>query len=206
MPLTRLTRVRAAIAVALAALVAVAVAPAASAHTELTESTPSDGQTVALLDEVSLTFSSPLLDIGSELSIVDAEGAVHALEPTFPDTTTISAPVDANLPAGDAQLVWRIVAEDGHPIEGVIDFTYAPEGADATATATPEASPSASETDATSASPSASVSPTDEQPAPSPTSEPTTDDEGGVPAWIWWVVGAAVIGTGVTALVAVSRR
>nr|WP_284327331.1 hypothetical protein [Demequina litorisediminis] len=66
MPSTRLTRVRAAIAVALAALVAVAVAPAASAHTELTESTPSDGQTVALLDEVSLTFSSPLLDIGSE--------------------------------------------------------------------------------------------------------------------------------------------
>ncbi|GMA34305.1 hypothetical protein GCM10025876_05090 [Demequina litorisediminis] len=49
--------------------------------------------------------------------------------------------------------MWRIVAEDGHPIEGVIDFTYAPEGADATATATAEASPSAEETDSASPSP-----------------------------------------------------
>ncbi|WP_284327330.1 hypothetical protein [Demequina litorisediminis] len=58
--------------------------------------------------------------------------------------------------------------------------------------------------------PGSSASAADDQataePTAEPTSEPTIDDEGGVPAWIWWVVGAAVIGTGVTALVAVSRR
>ncbi|WP_159449622.1 copper resistance CopC family protein [Demequina sp. NBRC 110057] len=208
-----LARSRALVVLALAAIAAVMIAPAASAHTDLKESNPAEGASVTLLDEVSLTFTSDLLEIGNELSIVDAEGAAHALEPTFPEPTSIAATVDVDLPEGDTQLVWRVVAEDGHPIEGVIDFTYAPEGdgADATASAAPTPSPSDSPSkEARAATPSASASAvpltTDASASPSPTAAAEADDEGGVPAWIWWVVGAAVIGTGVTALVAVNRR
>ncbi|WP_062072282.1 copper resistance CopC family protein [Demequina sediminicola] len=208
MVITRVASLRAVGALVLAALATALVAPSASAHTELRSSTPAADSTVEVLDEVVLEFSSDILDIGTELSLVDAEGTSHALEATYPSTNSVSAPVPGNLTAGAVTLQWRIVAEDGHPIEGTIPFTYSP--ADAAMTEA-EASPTAGGASA-SPEPTASAVTTggliaEASPSPSPSASPAaSDEEGGIQAWVWIVVAIAVIGTAGAALIAQSRR
>ena len=202
---------RPSVVVALAALVALVIAlvpaTAANAHTDLRSSTPAEGDSVATLDEVSLQFTSTLLDIGAELSLVDAEGTTTALDPTFPAEDTVAAAVDTGLAPGEAQLVWRVVAQDGHPIEGVIDFTVAPDGASTSPSpsAEPSTPPTAAPVPSPTDSPTASAS---EAPSASPSPSPSvaTDAESANPAWLWWVVGAVVIGGAATALAMVTRR
>ncbi|WP_159449373.1 copper resistance CopC family protein [Demequina sp. NBRC 110051] len=221
MPATARPSVVVALAALVALITALVPATAAYAHTDLRSSTPAEGDSVATLDEVSLQFTSTLLDIGTELSLVDAEGTTTALEPTFPAEDTVAAAVETGLAPGDAQLVWRVVAEDGHPIEGVIDFTFVPDGATegapdgATDAGTTSPSPSAEPSDAASAAPvpSPTDSPTEsasEAPSasasPSPSPSATGDAESDNPAWLWWVVGAVVIGGAATALAMVTRR
>ncbi|WP_062388331.1 copper resistance CopC family protein [Demequina iriomotensis] len=140
---------------ALASLVgALALAAPAGAHTALVASTPEDGATVTELAEVSLEFTEQLLDIGNELAIVAPDGTRTALEIEDPVTQTVTAAVpDDALVAGDNTLAFRVVASDGHPIEGEIAFTYAPEEPVASPSASASASPSAS----ASASPSATA-------------------------------------------------
>src|SRR5690606_14734024 len=94
-------------------------------HTDLRASTPEEGATVDNVSELRLEFTGDLLEIGTELTLVDATGAEHALEASFPSTNAVTARVDGPLPDGATALQWRVVAEDGHPIEGVLSFTYA---------------------------------------------------------------------------------
>ncbi|WP_084103225.1 copper resistance protein CopC [Demequina sp. NBRC 110056] len=176
-------------------------APQASAHTELRASTPEQGSTVDELTEVRLEFSGALLDIGAELAIEDADGASHALVPEFPEDTVVTAPVDAAVAAGETTLVWRIVAEDGHPIEGTVTFTYAPEPVapaepttEPSDTAVPE--PSASAVVTPSASPSAVLL---DAPA-------TAEPEPATPGWVWPVIGVAALGAAAAAVIAAVRR
>ncbi|WP_062079078.1 copper resistance CopC family protein [Demequina globuliformis] len=209
--------VRAVIALIATAAVMIGLSPAATAHTELRSSDPEAGATVDTLDSVSLVFSSAILDIGSELILVDSAGDTHALTPEYPDPTVVSAAVDTQLPAGDTVLQWRIVAEDGHPIEGEVAFTLASTGAEANessggASAVPSATPAPSDAPL----PSATPSPVDGQliapnpdasvsPSPSPTAD--ADDDGGVAnPWVWMIVAVAVVGTAAAALIAQSRR
>ncbi len=190
-------------AAALVALVAAAVvAPPAAAHTSLVGSNPEDGATVETLDEVSLSFTEQLLEIGNELVLEAPDGTRTVLEVSDPITETITAEVPAGvLQPGENTLVWRVVAGDGHPIEGTVTFTYAP-ASSATPTPTPTASPTAS------ASPPATVAPlTTPTPSPSPSSSPTADAGGAGIPW-WWVRVAAgmLAAVGVPAVIAARRR
>lgn len=136
---------------ALATVLAIAWTTPAWAHTALDDSTPAAGETVTALDGVRLEFTGALLDIGAELTLIDPAGESTALEVDFPEPTVVAAPVESVV-AGEYTLQWRVVAEDGHPIEGEIPFTAdvpAPE---------PAASPS----------PSASAAPTPSADAGSP--------------------------------------
>jgi len=195
--LARLARAFVAV-IATAVSAAVVLGTPAAAHTELRSTTPAEGETVEQLTEVVLEFSSALLEIGAELSIVDAAGDSHVLEPTFPSDDTVSAAVEGDIAAGDAELVWRVVAEDGHPIQGTVAFVHAPlAAADSgpSADASPEAEP-------TSAVPSAS-------PEVSVTYPPMNDqssDPGGVPAWALPVIGLAALASAVVAFFALRQR
>ncbi len=99
---------------------AVMLATSAAAHTALVASTPSEGQTVTELDRVRLEFSGQLLDIGASLTVRgDSESADLVAE--FAANNVVEADVPP-LASGDYILEWRVVAEDGHPIEGAIAF------------------------------------------------------------------------------------
>ncbi|WP_159449206.1 copper resistance CopC family protein [Demequina sp. NBRC 110055] len=216
MPVAARFRLSLALAAAIAIVFAVVPATAAHAHTDLRSSTPAEGDSVATLDEVSLQFTSSLLDIGTELSLVDAEGTTTALDPTFPAEDTVAAAVESDLAPGPAQLVWRVVAEDGHPIEGVIDFTFAPEDGtvpapsvspSASASAVPLPSPTDSPSDEPTAAPSAgSTVSSSATPSPSPSASAAAGSDADNPAWLWWVVGAVVIGGAASAIAMAVRR
>ncbi|MDN4476553.1 copper resistance protein CopC [Demequina sp. SYSU T00192] len=174
----------------LAALAAVAGAlvlagAPASAHTALVSSTPAAGETVTALAEVSLEFTEQLLDIGNELAMVAPDGTRTVLAIVEPVTETITAAVpDDALGAGENVLRYRVVAGDGHPIEGEVAFTYAPP-----VEATPSAS--ASPTPSASASPSASAV---VLPTTSPTPHVTVYEEVGPNPAVYVIIGAVAAG------------
>ncbi|MGO2658514.1 copper resistance CopC family protein [Mycetocola reblochoni] len=145
-------------AVAAGALLALGLAAPAQAHDQLIGSAPSEGEVLdAAPTEVSAVFSAELLDTGATLIVADSEGVDRAIGEPEIDGDTVSVPVDDEMAPGDAEIRWRVVSSDGHPIEGVIPFSVE---AAATASATPSsaAEPSATATDEPSATPSATES------------------------------------------------
>lgn len=133
----------------------------AAAHTSLADSTPGAGDTVTELDRIRLEFTDGLLEVGTVVSVQFEDGEPQDVESEHVDAAT----VEADFPFSDAGayvIVWRVVAEDGHPIEGEIDFTFAPE--DTAPRPSPEPQPTAE---------AAPASPTPTELA-DPTPEPTT--------------------------------
>ncbi|WP_084038017.1 copper resistance protein CopC [Demequina sp. NBRC 110053] len=182
-------------------------APQAHAHSELRASSPEQGSTVQELTEVRLEFGTAILDIGAELAIEDAAGERHELAPDFSEQNTLTAPVDAELAVGDATLAWRVIGEDGHPVEGVVSFTYAPDSG-SSPTASPDSAPAAPEPSPTAAAPSASAT-SSSDPSPSAVvldSPVVAEPEPATPGWLWPVIGVAALVTAATALVLVLRR
>lgn len=191
--------------VAAVAAIALVGAPAV-AHTELRGSDPEEGATVDTLDQVRLEFSSALLDIGAELVLIDGDGVEHELTPEFPEGehAVIAAVDSAIVAAGATVLDWRIVAEDGHPIEGEINFTFDPVVEDEPA---PEQTPEAVETDEESVEPAPEEEPEPVVETTPITTEPETEEveSGGNAVWAWVLIGLAVVGLAVTAI-AMSRK
>ncbi|MEX0914160.1 MAG: copper resistance CopC family protein [Demequina sp.] len=105
-----------------ALLLAVLAGTPAMAHTQLADSSPAEGETVTSLDVVRLEFSGDLLDIGAGLRIQHGTGGETQLDVEFPEPTVVAAEVP-ELADGEHTLVWRVVSSDGHPIEGVIEFS-----------------------------------------------------------------------------------
>ncbi len=143
------------------ALVTLAAAPA-SAHTSLIDVQPGEGDTVREGTTVSLTFSDALLDLGTEISVIDSSGNPIALDVRRPEPASVAATLPA-LAAGPVTVSWRVVAGDGHPIEGTL--SYVAEGPEPSAS--DPASPSAS-APAEAALVTASLSPS---PSPQPSGE-----------------------------------
>ncbi|WP_296666143.1 copper resistance CopC family protein [Demequina sp.] len=195
---TRLRRAAAAVAAAL--LAGVLLAAPASAHTQLVASTPGEGDTVAELPEVSLEFTEQLLELGHELVLEAPDGTTTALEVAEPVTEVITATV----PGGAAQpgenvLRWRVVAEDGHPIEGIVTFTYAPV-APPTPSVSATPAPSATTSPVASPTPSATAS----SPSPSPVGAVGEDGAGGFPLGL--IVGGGALVAAAAAVALAARR
>lgn len=107
----------------LALTAAVVFAAPASAHTDIVSSDPADGQTLKKAPaEVSLRFGEDLIDGGQKLVATDAAGDRLPLDATI-SGPTISAPWPAEQSAGTYNVSYRVVAADGHPLEGKIRFT-----------------------------------------------------------------------------------
>lgn len=163
------------------------------AHSQLLSSSPAPGDTIETPSTVTLVFNETLIEAGTEISVADASGgAAVALTATYPEGNTLAAGIP-RLADGPAQITWRVVSADGHPIEGVIDVTVANP---------PEPSPSPTP----SPTPSATVDPTPSpEPSPSLTPAPVPDAAGGVPSWLWLALLAVVLAAAALAMV-VRRR
>ena len=123
--------IRAVLAVLAALVLPLATAPAAQAHDVLLESSPVDGARLgAAPGEVTLTFSADLLATGAGLVLTDAAGTTVAETAAEVDGPVATAPLEADLPAGDYTLTWSVVSSDGHRIDGDLGFTVEGPGAE----------------------------------------------------------------------------
>lgn len=189
-------RTLAAGALALAAFMGgTAIAPVAQAHSELVSTDPADG---AVLDAppatVSFTFNEALLPDFVRFVGTDPNGQTGDLPVSSVEGPTATIDWPATAPAGEWRVSYRVVSQDGHPIEGGITFTYA--GASPTTTPTSAAPTTGAPT---------SAAPTTA--APSPSTSPAADTSGGTSGLLiaGLAVGIIVIAGIVIALVARRR-
>lgn len=177
-----------------AAAFAVFAAAPASAHTSLIDVQPADGATVREGTDVTLTFSDELLELGTEVTVTDTSGDAIPLDVTRPDPASVQVTLPA-LAGGPVAVAWRVVAGDGHPIEGTLN--YAAEGSGATPSDAPSAPAATPPATATTAA-TASAVPTPEQ------ADPSGSADGGMSPAVWVAIGVAVLA--VTAAGVASKR
>lgn len=93
----------------------------AQAHTALLSSTPSEGQNVSeKLTEVELLFDTNIEE-GSTMNI-EGETSSFEFEDIAINKNGMIGNFDETLPEGSYRIVWNIIGEDGHPVEGMIAF------------------------------------------------------------------------------------
>jgi copper resistance protein C len=102
----------------------------ALAHTELTASDPADGSTVTdPPTEVVLTFAGEV-DDGASFTVVDPSGeevGTGSLDLEVADRNVLRGQLEVAA-SGEYTVVWSVVGDDGHEVEGEVTFTYDPEG------------------------------------------------------------------------------
>ncbi|MGH8879762.1 MAG: copper resistance CopC family protein [Stackebrandtia sp.] len=138
-------RLFAAAAAGAAAALVLSVSPA-YAHASLIDSDPSDGETLeSAPDTVTLEFSEPLDAPSTHLGLVGPDGT--EVPTGTPQVLDNAATLAVSLPdPGTYTVSYRLVSQDGHPIDGSISFTT--EQASATLPPpSPSASPSQSAAD-----------------------------------------------------------
>jgi copper resistance protein C len=173
-------------AVVLASLVTVLLGAApAYAHTRLLGSDPADGAALATApQQISLTFNEELPAEFSTITVIGPDGTDWHTGPVTANGTTISTALRPLGPAGQYQIGYRVVSDDGHPVTGSVAFTLTAPGPGAAAPAAPQAPPLATP-------PAAAV-----QPAP---------DTDQTPVWPWIAGAAVLVGVGVIAALRVGR-
>ena len=189
----RLARIGLALAAAL--LMGGVAALPAGAHAELESTDPADGSSLAAPPaQVTLTFGEALVPETVNIAVSSAAGPLTGIAPsTAGPTVTVPWPADAG--AGDYRVAYRVVSEDGHPVEGQFAFTITgDDAAGATAaSAMPVATPATAASDAPAAAPS-------ETPY-----EPTGPEDGSID----WVMVVVVMAFGIaafSALLVAGRR
>jgi copper transport protein len=101
-------------------------APSASAHTKLESSAPADGSTSDVpVDEVVLRFTLPVTALGDGMVVEGPAGTVTADVAAAEGGLVLVATPAEPLPAGAYSVTWTAAAQDGHPLEGSLDFTVA---------------------------------------------------------------------------------
>ena len=114
---------RTAALLAAAALTVLPLLPA-SAHDELTAVSPEpDSVLTTAPEELELTFSGEIMDIGHQILVTDSEGRSVTEGPLEPVGNTVVQPLAAAGAEDETyRVVWRVVSGDGHPIEGTFSY------------------------------------------------------------------------------------
>jgi copper resistance protein C len=173
---------------------------AASAHDALIGSTPSENAKLTQLPEsFSITMNEPLLVVakgdGFALQIRDAAGAYYGDGCLVMKDATMSTAAALGEP-GKYTMLWQIVSEDGHTVDGEIPFTWKPAIA-------VDASPSSAAPpvcgQGVDPSPSASAS---QPPATTPpVAEAPTASAVDLPTVLW--IGGALLAAGIAVAIAI---
>lgn len=136
-------------------LATVGLAGRALAHTTLIGSDPADGAVLtAAPTTVTLTFDDPPADFEPVLTVTGPDGVTYQSGSPTVDGTRLSNAVNALPVAGTYTVAYRVVSDDGHPVEGTLSFTLAaqaiaPAPAPATSTGTSPAAGSSTAAGAT---------------------------------------------------------
>ena len=169
----------------------------ASAHSDLESTNPADGERLAAAPtELTFTFSEELLPDFVNFVAVDPGGQTTELTVTAVDGATAVIAWPGALPGGDWRIEYRVVSQDGHPVNGHIVFSYpaaspSPTSASPSPTSTPTSTP-------TSAAPTASPAPESSSAAPSPSASPAAAES---PTSTGWLI--ALIAVGILVIIAI---
>lgn len=161
-----------------AALVTLWTAPNAWAHTELVSSDPADGaKVITYVSSVTLTFNEPVDPDEATISVIGPGNAEWEAGAITASGTRLTMPVRPTGPTGHYTIAYRIVSADGDPVGGSVSFSLA---------AVDDGKPPTRSTVSSS--------------APDVRAQPEDAGDGGLPVWVWVVMGlvvAGVIGVGV---------
>ena len=119
---------------------ALAIRPAARMHATLLRSEPAKGSRLTTSPaRIYLVFSEEVEPSLGAIRLVGPGGRVVTLKPAGDprNVSALVAPVATTLEAGTWRVEWRIVSEDGHPIDGDFSFAVAGAAAESTSTAAP---------------------------------------------------------------------
>ena len=196
---------RARLPLALTLAVALVTAPlAAVAHDELTGSDPADGAEGEAPEELTLTFSGAISDVGVAVEVTGPGGSVTDGQPEVDDSEVVQELAD-ELPDGDYAVAWRVTSEDGHPIAGEFEFTVS-SGAEGSADAEAEGSEADVEEAAEAEEPTdegtadeagEEASDDAEEPAAEDATseqEPVSTPATGLPGWAWAFIILSAVG------------
>ncbi|MFE9100105.1 copper resistance protein CopC [Actinomadura geliboluensis] len=175
-----------------------ATATPALAHTRLVSSTPAKGQSAQSVTEVKLVFSDQIRM--AQVVVKDDQDKTYQSGPAERSGTTVTQKLTGPLPAGSYTVAYRVVGEDGHPIEGDgLAFTAAGGEAAAAAPATGGVGAEQQTGDAAT---------TDEQPLKVDQEQAAEKDSGsGTVLWVLIVAGLMVgIGVGVGIVYRAKRK
>lgn len=104
------------------------------AHTTLLSSTPAEGENVTeALKEVELVFGTKIEE-GSTMTVEGESGSFEFTNIAITDDT-MTGDFNETLSNGSYLILWNIIGEDGHPIEGEIAFGVSVEAEEEAATA-----------------------------------------------------------------------
>ena len=182
------------LAATVAACVALLLGAApAFAHTRLESSDPADKSSVDTAPEsVSLTFNEDIESEFASMSVVGPDGTNYATGSVSTAGGQVSTAVSPLGPAGVYEIGYRVVSDDGHPVQGRVTFTLTMPGP-GVATAAPAAA----------AAPTAQAAP----PAttavdPQASSQPSE----GAPIWPWLVGAVILVAAGAVVALRLGRR
>ncbi|GAA2113800.1 copper resistance CopC family protein [Kocuria atrinae] len=165
----------------------VSTAQPAAAHDELISTDPEPGASLdASPESLTLTFSGNVMEIGREIRVTDSNGESLIERESTVERQRVIQPLSNPGSTEDETytVVWRVVSEDGHPIEGTYEYTVgAGAGDQAGQSPTPEESAAS----------------TGEQRDDTASEEAEPAGESGTPGWLIPVVG----GVGALALLIV---
>ena len=103
----------------------------ANAHAQLTSSNPKKNEVIKTLPSlVWLEFDGDLLSFGDKqihkITVTNSIKKRVDIGGPIVGGARISTKLKASLPAGKYLVSYRIVSEDGHPVQGTYSFTYRP--------------------------------------------------------------------------------
>lgn len=151
----------------------IAWATPAAAHTDLDSTNPADGATLdAPLDEMTLTFTLPVTQLGDGVSLEGPDGQVRVEVSSAQEGLTWKAVPEEPLQDGRYTGEWTVAAQDGHPLSG--EFRFAVE------TESPDSDPTDSDSAAAATEDQATSAPGDEPrgDVASTQADPSTDASG----------------------------
>ena len=194
---------RSSVALLLTALLVVVPVGTATAHDQLIGTDPEDGSAVEAPDDIRLTFSGAIGDLGAQVAVTDAAGRSVVEGDPQVDGAVVEQDLVDDLAGGDYAVVWRVTSEDGHPISGELGFTVV-EDEDEDEDDSDEATEASTPDDATGSDDDATESATSA--AADATATGSTDDAdvtagpdeavgaGGLPVWAWALVALGAVG------------
>jgi copper resistance protein C len=121
----------------LAAAVATSITTAApaSAHATLVKATPADGSVLTSAPPaVTLQFDEPVSTSFATLAVTGPDGRDVATGRATVRGSTVTVGLSTDLASGTYRTVFRVVSDDGHPVNGQLGFSLRLPGASASGT------------------------------------------------------------------------